>query len=130
MFGRTKPKTRPNRDERELRCSFCDKYQSDVRKLIAGPTVFICNECVQVCVDIMADEARWHAAARDAMGDVAPDEASEDGHLLGTACATCGVPVVLGEALPLGERGFLCPDCVDAVEAAIAERTPRRDRSD
>ena len=39
-----------------LRCSFCNKDQNDVRKLIAGPTVFICDECVGVCNDIIADD--------------------------------------------------------------------------
>ena len=42
-----------------LRCSFCNKDQNDVRKLIAGPTVFICDECVQVCNDIIADDNRF-----------------------------------------------------------------------
>ena len=42
-----------------LRCSFCNKDQSDVRKLIAGPTVFICDECVEVCKDIIADDNRF-----------------------------------------------------------------------
>ena len=37
-----------------LYCSFCGKSQHEVRKLIAGPTVFICDECVDVCVDIIA----------------------------------------------------------------------------
>src|SRR5690606_9283679 len=41
-----------------LRCSFCNKDQNDVRKLIAGPTVFICDECVEVCNDIIADDNR------------------------------------------------------------------------
>mgnify|MGYP006276103831 CR=1 FL=1 len=41
-----------------LRCSFCNKDQNDVRKLIAGPTVFICDECVNVCNDIIADDNR------------------------------------------------------------------------
>jgi ATP-dependent Clp protease ATP-binding subunit ClpX len=39
-----------------LRCSFCNKTQNDVRKLIAGPTVFICDECVKVCNDIIDDD--------------------------------------------------------------------------
>src|SRR5438132_3162025 len=39
-----------------LRCSFCNKSQNDVRKLIAGPTVFICDECVRVCNDIIDDD--------------------------------------------------------------------------
>ena len=45
-------------DGETLRCSFCDKDQNDVRKLIAGPTVFICDECVDVCNDIIADDTR------------------------------------------------------------------------
>jgi ATP-dependent Clp protease ATP-binding subunit ClpX len=47
-----------NGDSEILRCSFCNKDQNDVRKLIAGPTVFICDECVDVCNDIIADDRR------------------------------------------------------------------------
>ena len=36
-----------------LYCSFCGKSQHEVRKLIAGPNVFICNECVELCADII-----------------------------------------------------------------------------
>ncbi len=39
-----------------LRCSFCGKTQDEVRKLIAGPTVYICNECVDLCTDIIEEE--------------------------------------------------------------------------
>jgi ATP-dependent Clp protease ATP-binding subunit ClpX len=39
-----------------LRCSFCGKHQRQVNKLIAGPGVYICNECVDLCVDIIAQE--------------------------------------------------------------------------
>src|SRR5512146_1368260 len=46
-----------------LRCSFCNKDQNDVRKLIAGPTVFICDECVDVCNDIIADDRRTEGRA-------------------------------------------------------------------
>ena len=46
-----------------LRCSFCNKDQNDVRKLIAGPTVFICDECVDVCNDIIADDNRSESKA-------------------------------------------------------------------
>ncbi len=41
-----------------LYCSFCGKSQHEVRKLIAGPTVFICDECVELCMDIIRDEAK------------------------------------------------------------------------
>jgi hypothetical protein len=39
-----------------LYCSFCGKSQHEVRKLIAGPTVFICEECVELCMDIIGEE--------------------------------------------------------------------------
>ena len=39
-----------------LYCSFCGKSQQEVRKLVAGPTVHICNECVELCVDIIGEE--------------------------------------------------------------------------
>ncbi len=43
-------------DSDVLRCSFCNKNQRDVKKLIAGPTVYICDECVDICLDIIAEE--------------------------------------------------------------------------
>lgn len=57
----------------QLRCSFCSKSKDDVRKLIAGPLAFICDECVQVCVDIMDDE-RFEARQRGAEGPSSPPE--------------------------------------------------------
>jgi len=45
-------------DNRLLYCSFCGKSQHEVRKLIAGPSVFICDECTDICVDIVAEEMR------------------------------------------------------------------------
>ena len=47
-----------------LYCSFCGKRQDEVFKLIAGPTVFICDECVEICGDIVR-EAREEKAARE-----------------------------------------------------------------
>ena len=41
-----------------LYCSFCGKSQHEVRKLIAGPTVFICDECVELCNDIIREESK------------------------------------------------------------------------
>jgi ATP-dependent Clp protease ATP-binding subunit ClpX len=42
--------------EDSLKCSFCGKGQDEVKKLIAGPTVYICNECIELCNEIIADE--------------------------------------------------------------------------
>jgi ATP-dependent Clp protease ATP-binding subunit ClpX len=43
------------KDENSLKCSFCGKGHAEVKKLIAGPTVYICNECVELCNEIIAD---------------------------------------------------------------------------
>ena len=40
----------------KLNCSFCGKAQNEVKKLIAGPSVYICNECVDLCNEIIDDE--------------------------------------------------------------------------
>lgn len=45
-------------EKRELNCSFCGKNQHEVIKLVAGPTVFICNECIDLCVDIIKEETK------------------------------------------------------------------------
>lgn len=45
-----------------LYCSFCGKSQHEVRKLIAGPTVFICDECVELCMDIIREEGKGSVA--------------------------------------------------------------------
>jgi len=46
-----------------LTCSFCGKSQEEVKKLIAGPSVYICDECIELCKDIIADEARLESTA-------------------------------------------------------------------
>ena len=51
------------RSDDTLRCSFCGKSQNEVKKLIAGPTVYICNECIDICIEIISDDAQQEAAA-------------------------------------------------------------------
>ncbi len=46
----------PKKSREELRCSFCGKHQDEVRKLVAGPTVYICNECINLCNEILSEE--------------------------------------------------------------------------
>ena len=45
-----------NIKETLLRCSFCGKTQEEVKKIIAGPTVYICDECIDLCNEIMEEE--------------------------------------------------------------------------
>lgn len=118
MF-RKKPQTgAANTSESDLRCSFCSKSQHQVRKLIAGPTVFICNECIEVCNDIMADEARFKATAAvkaaSGLADV-PDGGQE------MLCALCGMPTIPDDRLLIPNRGVLCFQCIGEIDAAISD---------
>jgi len=108
----------------ELRCSFCNKRQADVRKLIAGPTVFICDECVDVCVEIIADDERLQASQSDVVGDKPSAKTSSSSTRNMAACALCGKRGSFKELLPIENRGALCGACADAVEDALARGNP------
>ncbi|MFZ5509319.1 MAG: ClpX C4-type zinc finger protein, partial [Pseudomonadota bacterium] len=56
--------------EKLLYCSFCGKSQHEVRKLIAGPSVFICDECIELCNDIIRDEIASDQGGRGAKSDL------------------------------------------------------------
>ncbi len=62
-------KTTSGDSKNTLYCSFCGKSQHEVRKLIAGPTVFICDECVELCMDIIREE---HKTSMVKSGDGVP----------------------------------------------------------
>ncbi len=56
--------------EKLLYCSFCGKSQHEVRKLIAGPSVFICDECIELCNDIIREETHGDPASKTAKSDL------------------------------------------------------------
>ncbi len=71
-----------------LYCSFCGKSQHEVKKLIAGPTVFICDECVELCMDIIREENK-SSAIRSREGVPTPQEICDvlDDYVIGQAYA-------------------------------------------
>jgi len=71
-----------------LYCSFCGKSQHEVRKLIAGPTVFICDECVELCMDIIREETK-SAGLKASDGVPAPHDICKvlDDYVIGQARA-------------------------------------------
>jgi ATP-dependent Clp protease ATP-binding subunit ClpX len=77
--------------EKVLYCSFCGKSQHEVKKLIAGPSVFICDECIELCNDIIRDEVPAEGAdAKTAKSDLPfPSEikASLDQYVIGQEVA-------------------------------------------
>src|SRR6266540_3193113 len=56
--------------EKLLYCSFCGKSQHEVRKLIAGPSVFICDECIELCNDIIREETASDKGGKGAKSDL------------------------------------------------------------
>jgi hypothetical protein len=117
----------PNQPQ-TLRCSFCNKPQDKVAKLIAGPSVFICGECVQVCNHIIADDERFSSrlaaepSERTHPETQSPPQPTRPVPTMTLYCSLCGLPILLEEALGVPERGFLCPACTNEIEAALADR--------
>jgi hypothetical protein len=95
-----------------MRCSFCSKARSEVQKLIAGPTVFICDECVQVCTEIIVRE-------KESMLPAGQPTATDTTRIV--ACRLCGLQFPCSEGLLVSGRGFLCLGCTGEIEACLAE---------
>src|SRR5204863_918885 len=84
---------------RTAKCSFCGKSQKKVKKLIAGPGVYICNECIDLCNDIVREElAQTHPevpccpSCNEALGDSGAVHTVEvgDERVRVLACGSCG----------------------------------------
>jgi ATP-dependent Clp protease ATP-binding subunit ClpX len=76
--------------EKLLYCSFCGKSQHEVKKLIAGPSVFICDECIDLCNDIIRDEISSEQTGKGSRGDLpSPKEICEilDQYVIGQSPA-------------------------------------------
>ena len=97
---------------KSLRCSFCGKDQDEVKKLIAGPAVYICNVCIDICNEIIADDKR-------AIELHSPQVHIDEGIEPGIRCSICQALAPMTEALLIPERGQLCPPCETAVRIAI-----------
>jgi ATP-dependent Clp protease ATP-binding subunit ClpX len=105
--------------EKVLYCSFCGKSQHEVKKLIAGPSVFICDECIELCNDIIRDEAppedKAGKPARTELPTPAEIKSSLDHYVIGQDAAkrTLAVAVYnhykrlrhMGDARPAGKDG-------------------------
>ena len=61
-------------DKKQLRCSFCGKSQEQVKRLIAGPGVYICDECIELCSEIIEDEFEETSTAMESLNLPRPDE--------------------------------------------------------
>src|SRR4029079_14706965 len=83
-------------DGKLLYCSFCGKSQHEVRKLIAGPSVFVCDECVELCNDIIREELDDRAErARDKLPKPHDTQKVLDGYVIGQERANKTLPVAV-----------------------------------
>ena len=107
--------------KRILRCSFCRKTEEHVKKLLAGPTVYICNECVDLCQDILSEDwgKQIGADASTHGQDRAKEESASSLAIGGPVCSLCHLPALSTEFLLVSHRGPLCFACRDAILAAI-----------
>jgi hypothetical protein len=137
MFGFGRVKRTNDKAEPPPYCSFCNKGQADVRKLIAGPTVMICDECVSVCVDIVVDDARVSGSAED-LGPSKELQARLQAHRLNAEhppapvpdeaiplwhvrCALCRQIVPTEAAVSIEGRGVLCGNCLTAAQSILPD---------
>lgn len=75
------------KDKDALRCSFCGKPQEEVRKFISGPSVRICDDCVRVCNEILADDKMV-----ESLGALGPSLSQDVGTF---SCPKCGTAFTL-----------------------------------
>jgi len=101
-----------------IRCSFCNKSQRDVAKIVAGPTVNICSECVSICVRVLDGDIRR------GLGPEPSPEAVQRGEELisgnsAMRCALCSAIRPIAESVQVSRKGWLCRPCASAAAQAI-----------
>jgi hypothetical protein len=100
-----------------LCCSFCNKHQNDVQKLIAGPTAFICDECVGVCIGIIGTEAPVQRKPSEHEKEPEPSPVPEPPPTV--SCSVCGLAMPAGQELLILRSGIMCAGCVGEVVALL-----------
>ena len=83
-----------------LHCSFCGKSQRKVEQLVNGPNVRICNECVDICNEIIADNKRAAGAADERAGENEPPRTQEVVHVGTITCPKCRAQLALHTEAP------------------------------
>jgi hypothetical protein len=97
-------------------CSFCGKNQSEVRKLIAGTSVHICDECVELCKNIVAEEVETDAKA--AKNPKAREKQTKQDRL----CGICMEPRETDELIFLPHAAYMCAGCLEEIQLVRDKR--------
>ena len=117
MFGKRRQQPVTQVPTELLRCSFCNKSQRDVRKVIAGPNVQICDECVDICSTILNEEKKnYGPSPKESPATAWPSNSA-------VRCSLCAMPTPPEACLSVHQRGALCPGCIAEVQASMEART-------
>jgi len=113
-------------------CSFCGKRKNEVRKLVSGPRVFICNECIVRCRDILGPPPPRRAddhesSARTTMDEMTSELPPEDEDITAEKkppddrhCSFCGKAKTDVDQLVNGPTVYICNECVELCEDILA----------
>jgi hypothetical protein len=104
-------------DARHPICSFCSKSQAEVRKLIAGPSVHICDECVGLCKDIVAQEIDDRKAAKR---KTAKSKTKEN-----RLCGICMEARESDELIFLPHAAYMCAGCLEDIQTVRDKQSER-----
>jgi hypothetical protein len=114
----------------DLSCSFCGKHQREVRKLIAGPTVYICDECIKLCNQILGEEAKRAEAAPEPKPAPSQGEGSAKRSDLMLCCSFCGKHQREVRKLIAGPTVYICDECIGLCNDIIAEEIDREEMTE
>ena len=108
-------------DDANLSCSFCGKSQREVKKLIAGPTVYICDECIELCNDIIAEEYSQEEQATTTSLVPKPVDIKEalDDYVIGQDEAKKVLAVAVSTLMGISYRGFSRPNAASRTVAVF-----------
>lgn len=98
-------------------CSFCGKEQHEVRKLVAGLSVFICDECIGLCSGIIAEEDKPDVAR------AASSKGSDGNPKAERLCGICMEPRETEELIFLPHTAYLCATCLDEIQTVRDKQT-------
>lgn len=104
---------------KQIVCSFCGKNQREVRKLIAGPSVHICEECVKLCSGIIAEELEAGKGS-GAKSKHSPSDAKEE-----RLCGICMEPRETDELIFLPHAAYMCAGCLEDIQT-IRDKQPEK----
>lgn len=96
--------------EENIRCSFCTKHHSDVKKMIGGPDIFICDECINLCNELINED--WEIVEEPLEPERPPLISN------GLSCALCRFPVAEGKFKIIHDRGPLCLACLEVIKGS------------